>query len=155
MSLHEDIKFGLRCEKKLYNLLKRYNKNLIWNSAIEPYATFDFSCGNRVFELKSRRYNKEHFDKDGHMCEPEKLKYLQQNPQLKGKIFFMFYNGLWVYDVSKDSKLKGVRQAIGGRTDRAGRNELKQQSYIHKDYLKLVSKNITCPKPLYLSKCVL
>ena len=143
--MNNDIKLGLRMEHRLYKILKKLNPNTVWNSKVNPYSTFDYTNGDWVYELKSRRYAKERFDKEGHMCEPEKFKHLKLNPHLKGKIFLMYHNGLWVYDVSKDTELKGIQERVGGRMDR-GRDEIKNQSFIHKDYLKLVSRNICVPE---------
>lgn len=142
----KDLSFGHKMEHKLYKkyLLKKY-PNTKWMTYTNKFSKFDFHNGNKLYELKARRYNKKTFDRDGFICELSKIQYLINNPQYKGKIYFMFYDGLWVYNVSKDNGLKGIQIKHGGRKDR-GRDETKDQAYIHRDYLKLVSTKICCPE---------
>lgn len=142
-----DVNFGQKMEHKLYKeYLKPRYPNCVWNSIFYKYAKFDFTNGLNVYELKSRRYYKKRFEKDGYMCEKSKIDWLYANPDVKGKIYFMFYDGLYVYNVSKDTEREGIQIRHGGRTDR-GEDERKDQAYIKNEYLKLVSKKICVPLP--------
>jgi len=156
-NIGEDIIFGMKQEKRLYKhyLKKKYPK-VVWNTKYNKFATFDFQLGNTVFELKARQYNKSRFDKEGHMCEPNKFIFLKNNPKLKGKIYFMYYDGLYEFDATDNEKLKRIRLANGGRYDRGKDDQKKTQAYINGADLKLITRKLKTPKKLFdTDKCLI
>ena len=156
-NIGDDILFGVQQEKRLlkHYLQKRHPK-IIWNTKHNKYSPFDFQIGDRVFELKARQYYKNRFDKEGHMCEPNKFKYLKDNPNLRGKIYFMYYDGLYVFDATDTEKLQRIRLANGGRDDRGIDDRVKIQAYIRGEDLKLVTRKLKTPKKYYDSdKCLI
>jgi len=156
MASIKDFTFGIKMEKKLYkHHLKHRYPNVVWNTPIDKWSKFDFTTGKKLIELKSRRYYKKKWDKEGHMCELSKIEYLEEHPEVIGYIYYMYYDGLYRVKISKDILQVGIQKRHGGRTDR-GRDERKIQAYIDGKYLKLVSKKIKCPLPPHLSEeCLL
>jgi len=150
-TLEKDIYFGFKMEYKLFKYLKKTKPNVVWLTKNNQYSEMDYSDDNNwVYELKSRRFNKTKYNT--HMVENNKINYLNKNPHLKGKIYFMFYDGLYVYNHFKDSKRQGIIKKHGGRCDR-GIDETKETTYIKDEYLKLVTSKICCTKPV--EKCLI
>ena len=150
-----DIKLGLRVEYKLFKYLKKNNSDVVWLSQTNQYSMFDYKLNDIYIELKTRRYQKKRFDKNGHMIELSKFKWLKDNNVKKAYIFYCYYDGLYRATFKLDSQEPIYRIADGGRADREASVELKKVAYIHSKHLKLVNKNFKTPKDKSLEECII
>jgi len=145
-NLNDDLNFGIEQEKRFFKqYLKPRHQDAIH---LGGYSTFDFKCGNRYFELKARQYYKERFDKEGHMCDPSKIRFIQKNPHLKCKIYFIYYDGLYVFRPTS-KKLDNIQWRTAGRADRGKEDEAKLQAFIKGEDLKLITTKLQTPKKLF------
>lgn len=123
---HQDLQMGNWNEKKLIKYLNglEENKDKQFSFFKNEFNTMDLFNEDSICELKSRRNNYSRYPTTmvGHnkICRA-----LADESDKIYKFYFLFTDGLWVWDFDKDK----FSVALGGRTDR-GKDEIKEYAYI-------------------------
>ena len=133
--MSSDKVFGNANEIKVVDYLNRSEENN-YEFFKNDFDTMDFCQEDEVCELKSRRcYAKQYPDT---MIGLNKLIRAMKDEVNTYKFFFLFTDGLYVWDFNRDDF--SIRQ--GGRCDR-GRNEIKDYAFIPIDCLEKITNEIT------------
>tara|TARA_R110002124_G_scaffold17446_1_gene72876 strand:+ start:792 stop:1226 length:435 start_codon:yes stop_codon:yes gene_type:complete len=131
---NKDLYKGFKNEDKVFEYLKN-NKYPKIKKSKRQYAIFDFKVKKLKIEVKSRNCFSNSYETT--MVGFNKIRHLEKY-DYKGEFYFLFEDGLYCWEYNSAE----YHTRLGGRTDRGSR-EIKEYAYIKKEYLKLITGDIT------------